>query len=427
MTILVPAIRGRMGSTDYFQANIAARDLAALAKTAGELRDWNQWSIFERFQRDIAMQRVKKEIVPYLVQTKDRFFGAMIVLVYKPAEFRFESLSDVAFEVPAAYGSATDDIGFLSVKGGDLVVLDGQHRLAALRGVVTAGDELQGPYRDQVTNDQLCVIFIEHDSFEKTRRIFNKVNRYAKPTSTSDNIITSEDDGYAIVTRWLVEPNPPLGLESPEPPFGNAVDFKHEPLIEWRSTRLQKDSQKITTLAALYSTAKEILWVNGIAGFDEKTRVNRPPDSELAGAYSIVASWWNEILAQMWPLQRALESPWLIPDEREYHSPHSLLFRPIGLESFVDALTWAVSYGMPLEDAVGRASALQWRASDPMWVDTLIFANGRMNTKSEGRSLAARLGAFRIAKEYMSGAQIDEILEDLQIAKDNYRFRLPAS
>lgn len=88
----IPAITGNMGSTTYYQANMKARELAAVAKTAGELEAWKDWSIFERFQRDLATKRVEQEIVPYLVKTKDRFFGALIVLVLAPEVFEFHAV-----------------------------------------------------------------------------------------------------------------------------------------------------------------------------------------------------------------------------------------------------------------------------------------------------------------------------------------------
>ena len=107
---------------------------------------------------------------------------------------------------------ALEKMGFLTVGGGSLIALDGQHRLKALKEVVNSGNEYPGPYLNDVVNDELCVLFIEHEDFIKTRRIFNKVNRHVKPTSAADNIITSEDDGYSIITRWLVEDEGPLGL-----------------------------------------------------------------------------------------------------------------------------------------------------------------------------------------------------------------------
>lgn len=38
MSFIFPAIRGRMGNTDYFQVTTRAKDLAAVAVPANELR-----------------------------------------------------------------------------------------------------------------------------------------------------------------------------------------------------------------------------------------------------------------------------------------------------------------------------------------------------------------------------------------------------
>ena len=42
------------------------------------------------------------------------------------------------------------------------------------------------------------------DDPAKSRKIFNKVNRYAKPTSKADNLITADDDVVAVINRDLV-------------------------------------------------------------------------------------------------------------------------------------------------------------------------------------------------------------------------------
>src|SRR4051812_39589072 len=329
MSYTFPALRGRMGSTEYYQATVKARELAAVAMTAAELPEWTTWSVFERFQRELAQKRVEKEIVPYLVRTKDRFFNALIVLVFEPDSFEFESLSDKAPGLPRAYTQAAEQMGFLTIDGGSLVVLDGQHRLAALRGVTTAGPELTGEFVDAVADDELSVIFIPHESFEKTRRIFNKVNRYAKPTSPTDNIITSEDDGSAIVTRWLVEPAPPLNMRKPQPPL-NALDSTGEPIVEWRQQTLRPDARKFTTLPPLHQMTQIILTADGITGFDEKHMVNRPSDRQLKRAYIFVAEWWHQVLHHFTPFRRALARPATLPDMRGYQAEYSLLFRSIG-------------------------------------------------------------------------------------------------
>jgi len=412
-----------MGSTTYYQANLKARELAAVAKTAAELDAWKEWSIFERFQRDLAIKRVEQQIVPYLAKTKDRFFGALIVLVFGPDVFTFESLSDSKVKLGRAYRDVAERMGFLTIEGGDLVVLDGQHRLAALRGVVTSGDEVKGRYRDKIAEDELCVIFIEHETFEKTRRIFNKVNRYAKPTSPSDNIITSEDDGSAIVARWLVEDKPPLDLESPKPPLHH-TDDRGEPLVEWRSTKLNAADTKLTTLSALYQTVQVILEANGIRNFDEAHRVNRPSDKELRVAYTLAGEWWTAVVEQLDPIAAGIHNPTMIPEYRRYHEPWSLLFRPIAQVALFWGLEGAFRRGMSLNEALRRANRINWRASDPMWIDTVIRSNGQMNAKAEGIRLAGRLIAYLIAADRMEDWEVSRLRNDLSDARD-YPVKLP--
>lgn len=423
MAYTFPVLRGRMGSTDYYLATVKARELAAVAMMASELSQWTTWSVFERFQRELAQKRVEKEIVPYLVRTKDRFFNALIVLVFEPEVFEYESLADTASSVPRAYKSAAEQMGFLTLDGGSLVVLDGQHRLGALRGVLTAGPELTGEYVDAVAGDELSVVFIPHESFEKTRRIFNKVNRYAKPTSPTDNIITSEDDGSAIVTRWLVEESPPLGLSSPEPPL-NAQDGSGEPIVEWRQQTLRPESRKLTTLSALYQMTQIILTADGIAGFDEKHMVNRPNDQQLRHAYTFVASWWNTVLRDFTPFRRAMKSPSMVPDLRAFQAEYSLLFRPIGQIAFTDALVGAVRLGRSLEEALELAEDQGWSASDPLFTGTVVYANGHMATSEYSIKLAGRLGTYLIAHDLMTNEDIENLQTDLVEAKGDAEFLL---
>ena len=423
MAYLFPAIRGRMGSTTYYQANLKARELAAVAKTASELEAWKEWSIFERFQRDLAIKRVEQQIVPYLARTKDRFFGALIVLVFEPETFEFESLDKTGVRLGRVYSDVADRMGFLTIDGGDLVVLDGQHRLAALRGVVTAGDEVKGKYRDKIAEDELCVMFIEHESFEKTRRIFNKVNRYAKPTSPTDNIITSEDDGSAIVARWLVEEKPPLGLDAPSPPL-HYSDRSGEPLVEWRSTTLKPNDTKLTTLSVLYQSVQVILEANGIKNFDEAHRVNRPSDNELTRAYCIAADWWSAVVAHLEPIAAGIKNPNLIPEYRKYNERWSLLFRPVTHVALFWGLEGAIRRGLQLDEALIRANKIRWCASDPMWVDTVIRANGHMNARAEGVRLGGRLIAYLIAADRMEDWEVSRLRNDLSVARD-YPVKMP--
>jgi DNA sulfur modification protein DndB len=420
----LPVLRGRMGSTDYYLATMKARELAAVAMMAAELPAWTTWSVFERFQRELAIKRVEKEIVPYLVRTRDRFFNALIVLVFEPEVFEYEALAETVSGLPRAYKSAAEQMGFLTIDGGNLVVLDGQHRLGALRGVLTAGSELTGEYVEAVAEDQVSVLFVPHESFEKTRRIFNKVNRYAKPTSPTDNIITSEDDGSAIVTRWLVEGAPPLGLVGPQPPL-NAMDGAGEPIVEWRQQTLRPEARKFTTLSALYQMTLIILAADGISGFDEKHMVNRPSDELLTRAYSFVADWWQRVLTTFTPYRRAIKLPSMLPDLRSYQAEYSLLFRPIGQIAFMQTLVGAVKLGRSLEEALELAEDQGWSAADPLFTGTVVYANGHMAANDYSIKLAGRLGTYLIAGDLMGDSEIQKLQLDLIEAKGDEQFRLP--
>ena len=424
MAFVVPALSGRMGSTDYFVATMSARDLAGTAIIAAELPDWRQWSVFERFQREIDLARVRREMVPYLAKARDRFYSALIVLVYEPQMFEFVSLKDFGTATPKAFEAARDAMGFLTIDGGNLVVLDGQHRLASLKEVALRGENYEGEYIEDVANDQVCVIFIGHESFEKTRRIFNKVNRYAKPTSISDNVITSEDDGSAIIARWLVEEQPPLGLTEPRPPL-RKLGHDGEPIVEWRSVNLAAESEKLTTLNHLYQTVGIILAANGIKHFDEKHRVTRPSDEELKLAYQVAARWWELALTSLTSLRKGLRIPGNLPEMRKFQSEDSLLFRPNAQIVVFRAAAMLFEKGLSVEEIFARMNELSWRSSDDHWREILVFGNGRIKTKEGELKLAARFTAYLLASKLFSDGEIAALQKDIRHEIDHPRYRLP--
>jgi DNA sulfur modification protein DndB len=422
MSNTFPVIKGKIGSTEYYQATVGARTLATMVKTAAELKAWTEFSVFERFQRELAFTRIKKEIAPYLVRSRDRFFGAFIILVFDADLFEFEPAEIRNIPAGKAYADASQLIGFLTVDGGDLVALDGQHRLQALREVLESGDDYPGEYRDDVLNDQFSIILIKHETFEKTRRIFNKVNRHAKPTSNADNIITSEDDGYAIVTRWLVEPTPPLRLKKPEPPL-NAVN-RRGPLIEFKKTSLVQKDHHITTITQLEKTVRTILEANGITKFSEKDTVNRPSDAKLKKAYKHAAHWWNRLIYYFRPLHEALESEdWKIRRLKSSGSSSGLLFVPIAQQALFEGIARAFKRGLELDRAMWSAARLDWSRGETPLYGIIVGANGA--ALSRGVKLAGRLIEYLIVGEQMLEEEKDELLDDIRIRKDDWEYRLP--
>lgn len=391
MATVIPCIKGKMGDTEFFEGIISAQELVHSARPASELDTWASMGIEERMQRDPNLKRIMQEIAPYLAKSKDRFFGSVIVLVYK-GDVYFESLKELGGKVPAAYRSVGENMGALTIDGGRLIVLDGQHRLLALEKVIK--HEVIGPYTTEVPDDDVCVIFIRHESDEKTRRIFNKVNRYAKPTNRGDNLITSEDDGAAIITRWLLRDEAPLGK------------INGEEIVNWTSNTLSARSTKLTTISAVYETVKLILADQGVHWDDKE----RPNDAALEAGFEVVEWFWQEVLQGLEPYRKALGDIAQIPKMREDSEPYSLLFKPAAQLAFFKGLILAKAGGrLTLKEAVERANKVDWRMSSEIWLDVMVRSSGAIDASPPARELAAQLIAYLIAADKMAENEIARI------------------
>lgn len=221
--------------------------------------------------------------------------------VYSEFEaIRFEPLKKVVKDLPDAYAVSMEDMGFITLPGKErLIALDGQHRLLslkiAIRGLmgVPAGTKtfpamntLQ--HHPELSNEELSIILVEHTDTAKIRKIFNKINKYAKQTSRSDNIITSDDDTVAVIARRLIREGGPLA------PMGK-ID-----LVNWKSNTLSQRNKNLTTLSALYTIAETIL--------KDKNYSSKvlPITEELEEAYKQVTSFWSVSLENIQVFQKYL-------------------------------------------------------------------------------------------------------------------------
>jgi DNA sulfur modification protein DndB len=385
MTTTVPAIRGSLGNTEFYETTMKVGDLVKTVRPPKEIDGWANFSIEERMQREPDLGRIKSQLAPYIAKNADRFFGSIIVLVYK-GEITFESLADVAKNIPNAYKKNAERVGFVTIDGGILIVLDGQHRLLALE-MVNRGD-VPGEFANDVANDEICVIFINHEGDIKTRRIFNTVNRYAKQTSRGDNIITSEDDGYAIVTRWLLREGAPLG--------------KPANIVNWKSNTLVKRSTQLTTISAVYETVRLILRAHQIEKLPEQ---ERPSDEDLDMYLSFASDVWDQLLQGMPAFQAALADPSKIPVMREDDASTALLFKPAAQIALVDGLLRAVDMtDLKIGAAIARAAKItSWSMNDNMWNGMIVKRSGTIDAGPDARRRMAGLLSYLIA-----GDKLDE-------------------
>lgn len=377
----VAAQRLKMGSTEYFLASLTAGELVARVRTAEEvLHDWDNLSIEDRIQRNINWKRLLEEIVPYLAGHPDRFFGSIIVLL--DGDVEFESLEKLQ-TVGGVYALQSEKIGFLTVKDGNWIALDGQHRLVALRELITGSYE--GKQLPGIMNDDVAVIFVRQESTEKTRRIFNKVNRYARSTSRSDNLVLSEDDGYAIISRRLfMGEGGPLHVRK-----GLGDDF-----VNWKNSTISGRSLQFTTISALSLIVADICEAHGLH-IDEKTLGGvAPAEEQIIKGYDLSSEWIEVAFDAYAALTEVRRKPALLPDARIPSEPYSLLLKPAGQISLFRAARLArlhIGPAFDIEHFMKASSKINWSVESDIWENILVLGKSRILAKKTNYDDAALL------------------------------------
>ncbi len=420
------AIQATMGSTTYWIASMTAQELAGAVRVAMETDSWVGDDPAQRIQRELKMNRVKKELAPYLQGHADRFWGSIIVLV-EPGATSFEPLGDFT-EVKNAYKPSAQKIGFLTLEDGEHIALDGQHRIAAIQMVIHGKrNEIElesAEYSRQVPKDEMCVIFMEHETDRKTRTIFNKVNRHAKPTSRADNLIMDEDDGNALVARMLLEAD--RGS-----PLANREIGTETGVVNWKGNTLGQNSKALTTLSAVYDTVCDILGDAGdYADFPVKGGKDadpvRPSDVRLEEAYELVELWWEELM-KLDVFAAAISRDLADVPELRADQAHrqALLLKPVGLVAVVQGMVWAIRRSvdrgpeLSIREAAKRVNQLDlsYDSANNPWRDTVVRADGRMVARKEAKELAANLVAYLIGAEFMVDDEIDNLATEWNTAR----------
>ncbi len=425
MPTTILAQKCKTGNIESYLFKMKAGTLVDIVGYASAMDEWEDMSVDERMQRDINAMRVATEIVPYIVNDPNWFFGSLIVDLYQGSEeLVFQDITEVVETKFAAYAGTLKDVGFLTLPDNkSLIALDGQHRLAALSmaikgkngipGCVT--DKIQDAIREELVphpelaNADISVILIKHIDNKTIRNIFNKVNRYAKLTSRSDNIITAEDDIVAIVSRQLF----------------NAADGplkarNKRNIVNWTSNTIPIRSKQLTTLSALYTISETLLQFYDIS---PKTPVN---PTDLAKAQSVVNEFWSISLDKLDAFKTYLDyldSGKALENIRK----DNLLLKPVTHMALAQAVLICLNHGYEYKDIVDRFNLIDWSHSNPVWANILVTTsnNKRMITGAKALRDAGVLIAYMVIGSKFTEKQKQELLQKLRDASDNENVELP--
>ena len=383
MADLVPAIRGKMGGREYYIGKMTFQELASKVQFYDDLETPQELKAL--LQREIS--RRTEEMTDYLLKQPERFYGAIIVAAwggrptYIPVKMEDHPLLDDDFE-----------FGLLKFDGRqEYFALDGQHRLKSIKDAIQKKPELR--------REEVSVVFVTHERTDegniKTRRLFHTLNRYAKPTTTGENIALDEDNVVSISTRMLLE----SGMKCLSP--------RYLELVRKNLTSTQHD--KFTSLAALWDFNMAVL--EAVYTFKkEKDYLRYRPDGlHVEYTYDAISSLWIEMRSRFSEFE-VLESE--IKEPREIREPDGdpsrghLLFRPIGLRIFGQVLAHSLAEDKSLPIASGseldpvvwkraldRVRTLPVLLGDLPWKGT-VFRNNKMETGA--RTLALRLACYML-------------------------------
>lgn len=360
MTLTFPAMHGVMGKRDYYVAIIKL----ALVPKLFKFRDWAELPPEQRAQRVLQKNRIP-EITQYILDNEDGYLFSSLTASYN---------CDPKF-VPVP---GHTDLGVLQVPfEADLVINDGQHRRAAIEEALK-----ENPAIGQET---ISVVLFPWEDLDRVQQMFSDLNRTARTTSKSLNILYNHRDLLSQIALTVVER---------VPVFNRFVDKDR--------ISLPLRSPKLFTLGAIYDATVALLNSAAQPDYDQK----------LAQALEF----WETVARNM-PLWGQVEAGDLKPAElrQEYICTHAVVLWALG------AMGRALMAEKPMEwqTLLGALKRIDWRRTNREWqgvamsgTDVVNRRQSRMDTAS---LLKRKLGLTLTPGEERSlkGAQavMDELKE----------------
>ena len=409
MSELFPVIRGRMGGRDYYLGKMSFQELAAKVRIFSEIE--SNPELEATLQREIKKR--SRDMTEYLKRQTERFYGAIIVATwggrpeYVPVRMEDHPLLDNDFE-----------FGLLKLNGrADFFALDGQHRLQSVKAAIEEKPELR--------HEEVSVLFVTHERTEagniRTRRLFHTLNRYAKPTTTGENVVLDEDNVLAIGTRRLL---------------GCGVGVLEQAKVSIaRKQVLKSESHIFTSLAALFDLSRLALEpVYRFAG-DRDYLKFRPAAEDVENVFSALRTLWVEIersVGAVAEVARAGIEPGEFREPAGDPARGHLLFRPVGLKllgqvlgrlvalrSDVPVERCAALSGDFWEEPVAQAVRLPLVIGEVPWRGTILRGNRIVNS---GERMALRLALHMLD---IGGEGDEDLLADYRADLEDEEAQLP--
>jgi len=409
----IPAIKAKIGDWIYYTGALTFEDVANHVKRIDDELHSSS-SLNEAIQRSLTDNYLS--IKNYILNQEERFFNSIVLAVYDGdpnwIEVELENEGELFF-----------DLGFLSLSGDEKIFpVDGQHRVEGIKAALEEDPNLK--------SEKISVIFIGHEStpkgMQKSRRLFNALNRYAKPVSLNDIVALDEDDASAISTRYLIEDIESISL------------FKEDRLIHAKQKALPVTNKKaFTSLITLYQSNSALLKYyytevfkpsEEYNGFkkkycNNKERKNnfdkfikfRPSNETIENFLTLNEVYWKEFINYFESIQSFIDSndPEPARPYRNREDGGNILFRPIGILPFVEAtLEYKLKKNINLFSEVFSAfKNIEYNLNQKPWINSVWNAHsGNMET-SIPKTYIRDMLLFLVDQEFLNEARINKLKE----------------
>lgn len=395
---LLPAIRSHVGDWSFYVTTLTFSEVATLVKAPDEIHERKR--LAEWIQRE-AIETHSEAIKSYIKDSPQRFLGSLIVGVYggnpdwSPIKVKIPEHEEVSDEQLLRIEGA---LGLLHLFGGEkLFAIDGQHRVAGIKLALV--DE---PEDSLLRTDCVSAIFVAHDPTTeagkaRTRRLFTTVNKKAKSIARTQTIALDEDNGFAIVTRRLIDSHPLFSDE------GKRIIYASTGALPASEVRA------ITSVVGLFELVKDLY--GGSKSFDQK----RPSDDAIEEHLQFCTSYFDALLDLVPEYVKVFASSNGQPgDYRTVHCNH-MLFRPAGQRVFARAVGLLVSRKIPLIDSIQKLLAAEMSLLEEDWHHVLW--NPVTQTMITGSMTIAEAQLLRLSNQRprnsSSAKKLERLLESV--------------
>lgn len=363
MKLTFPAMRGRMGRRDYYVAMVKLNVVPKMFK----FRDWAELPPEQRAQRVITKNRIP-EITRYILDNEDGYLFSALTVSYN-CDPEFRPTSD---EHP--------DIGLLEIPfEADMIVNDGQHRRAAIEEALKENPS--------IGEETISVVLFPWEDLDRMQQMFSDLNRTARTTSKSLNILYNHRDLVSQITLAVSE---------------KVEVFKG--LVDKDRVSLPLRSPKLITLGALHDATSALLGDVKEADFDDKQL--------------LAVDFWN-VVADNMPEWNKVKSGDMKPIDlrQEYIHTHAVVLCGIGAMGKSLVEEHPDDWGKKLRGL----RQIDWRRTNKEWQGIAMqgsdVVNRRQSRVDTSSFLKVKLGLHLTPGEERSlkgATDITSIMKDLK-------------